>query len=319
MPHPKKIETVHIETLESELCLYDWQRMEVHNLNPTAATVWQLCDGQTSPQQIAHQLKGDLTPAQAEELVWLTLKRLEQAHLLQDKVVKPAGRKVYTRREMLVRLGVAAALLPVVSSIVAPGPVEAQSPVPTATATGTPQPTATPTNTPTPTPTTLVLYDAGGTFDGNLGGRAGADALCQASGNRPAGYSNFRAFLSVNAGDEIRDMPGNYGVPTNLPIVGPNGTQLAANWAGLLDGNIDATLAAAAVLGAGGTWWSGSDISADGSCLGTCGSGQACTNWTSNSPFDGARIGLSDFTDPDWMAGGAFACDTTSSVLCIAF
>ncbi len=35
MQHPKKIETVHVETLEGELCIYDWQRMEVHNLNPT--------------------------------------------------------------------------------------------------------------------------------------------------------------------------------------------------------------------------------------------------------------------------------------------
>ncbi len=128
MSHPKKVETVHIESLNNELCLYDWQRMEVHNLNPTAATVWTLCDGQTSPQQMAAQLPGDLTPAQAEELVWLTLSRLEKAHLLQEAVVKPAGHKTLTRRELLKGLGVAAALLPVVSSIVAPGPVAAQSP-----------------------------------------------------------------------------------------------------------------------------------------------------------------------------------------------
>jgi hypothetical protein len=129
MPHPKKIETVHIETLDNELCIYDWQRMEVHNLNPTAARVWELCDGQTTPQQMAAQLHGDLTPAQAEELVWLTLKRLEQAHLLdeRDKVAQPAGRKVLTRRELLTQLGVAAVMLPVITSIVAPSPAAAQS------------------------------------------------------------------------------------------------------------------------------------------------------------------------------------------------
>ena len=155
MLYPKRIETVHVETLEGELCIYDWQRMEVHNLNPTAATVWQLCDGQTSPQQMAARLPGDLTPAQAEELVWLTLQRLEKAHLLQSEVVKPAGRGVLTRRELLVGLGVTAALLPVISSIVAPGPVEAQSPVVTATPTGTLTPTATPIVTPTPTATPI--------------------------------------------------------------------------------------------------------------------------------------------------------------------
>ena len=52
MQHPKKIETVHVEMLDDELCLYDWQRLKVHNLNPTAAKVWQLCDGQTSPQEM---------------------------------------------------------------------------------------------------------------------------------------------------------------------------------------------------------------------------------------------------------------------------
>ncbi len=127
MQHPKRIETVHTETLDGELCLYDWQRMEVHNLNPTAARVWELCDGGTTPQQIAAQLHGDLTPAQAEELVWLSLKRLEKANLLAADVVKPAGRAILTRREMLKGLGVAAVMLPVVTSIVAPSPVAAQS------------------------------------------------------------------------------------------------------------------------------------------------------------------------------------------------
>lgn len=135
MPHPQKIETVHVEKLDNELCLYDWQRMEVHNLNPTAATVWQLCDGQTSPQQMAEKLQAELDTPHAEELVWLTLQRLEKAHLLQNKVALPAGlhREVITRRELLKGLGVAAALLPVISSIVAPGLVESQSPQPPST------------------------------------------------------------------------------------------------------------------------------------------------------------------------------------------
>jgi hypothetical protein len=147
MSHPQKIETVHVEKLDKELCIYDWQRMEVHNLNPTAALVWQLCDGQTSPAQMAEQLQADLNTPHTDELIWLTLARLEKAHLLQEAIVKPTGHKTLTRRELLVGLGVAATLLPVISSIVAPGPVEAQSPVPS-TATATPTGTLTPTTTP---------------------------------------------------------------------------------------------------------------------------------------------------------------------------
>ena len=133
MTHPKQSKTVHVEMLNDELCLYDWQRKEVHALNPTAATVWQLCDGQTSPQQMAGQLRGDLNAEQAEALVWASLEQLRKANLLEGEVAKPDGRPILTRRQMLKVLGSAAAgaaLLPVVSSIVAPRPVEAQSPQP---------------------------------------------------------------------------------------------------------------------------------------------------------------------------------------------
>src|SRR5262245_41617721 len=165
MPTPKRAETVHVEQLGDELCIYDWQRKEVHALNPTAARVWQQCDGQTSPEQIAATLVAELNLPNAEELVWLTLSKLEKAHLLAEDVVKPARRRVLPRREFL-KLGIAVAVLPVVQSIVAPTPVEAQSPVPTNTPTATTvatptstsigAPTATATATPTVTPTPIT-------------------------------------------------------------------------------------------------------------------------------------------------------------------
>ena len=133
------------EQLGSELCIYNWQRKEVHALNPTAARVWQQCDGQTSLTQIAATLQAELQvpDAEAKELAWLTLAQLEKAHLLHELVVKPAHHKVLPRRAFL-KLGIAAALLPMVHSIVAPTPVAAQSPQPTATrATPTIVPTAT--------------------------------------------------------------------------------------------------------------------------------------------------------------------------------
>src|SRR5689334_17995270 len=148
MPTPKRAETVHVEQLGDELCIYDWQRKEVHALNSTAARVWQQCDGQTSPEQIAATLAAELNVPNAEELVWLTLSKLEKAELLAEDVVKPTRRHVLPRREFL-RLGIAAALLPIVHSIVAPAPVEAQSPTPTAI----PAPTVVPTRTPGPTAT----------------------------------------------------------------------------------------------------------------------------------------------------------------------
>ena len=128
MQKPRRIQTVHVEKLDNELCVYDWQRKEVHNLNPTAALVWELCDGQTGPAQIADQLRADLDTPYAEDVVWMTLRELEQAHLLENEVVQPSGRSTMSRRTLLKQMGVAAALLPVVVSIVAPGPVQAQTP-----------------------------------------------------------------------------------------------------------------------------------------------------------------------------------------------
>jgi hypothetical protein len=116
-------EDVVVQEVFEELVIYDRQRNQVHSLNPTAARVWQQCDGQTSPAQLAARLQTDLETPQAEELVWLTLDRLEKAHLLDQKAVRP--RVKISRRQALRALGVSVALLPVIASI--PAPAAAQS------------------------------------------------------------------------------------------------------------------------------------------------------------------------------------------------
>ena len=330
-PFPRRIDTVHVESLGDELCVYDWQQKKVHTLNATAATVWNMCDGQTSPSEMAAELARrteGLTPAQAEEVVWLTLKKLERAGLLQASVVKASGRRVLTRREMLATLGAVALALPTVHSIVAPSPIQAQSPVPptatpvpteappppTPTATATATATATPaaTATPTPAPRGIVLYSAGVQV-AELGGRSGADLICQQVSNKPAGYGAYRAFISVNANDEIRDMPTNYGVPTNVPITSPNGTTIANNWADLLDGNIQKSLSAAGVIPAGSTWWSGS--SSDGSVT-----ANTCQEWMVAIPSAFGDYGCADATDASWINCETQPCNVENAhLLCIAY
>ncbi len=151
MQYPTQIKTIHAEVLDGELCIYDWQRSKVHNLNPTAALVWQMCDGQTDPEQMTGRLQAELGPiTHAEELVWFSLKELQKARLISmpgQRPVAPAQAvgpnqgfgpdKGLSRRQLLKGLGVTAALLPVVSSIVAPGPVDAQSSCTTTTTTTT--------------------------------------------------------------------------------------------------------------------------------------------------------------------------------------
>jgi hypothetical protein len=155
MPYPAQATTVHVEQIGDELCVYDWRRKHVHALNPTAAKVWQLCDGQTSPAQIGAALQFALGVPNAEEVVWLTLAQLERAHLLAEAVVRPSGRRALPRRQFL-KLGVAAALLPVIHSIVAPTAVAAQSPTPPPTTTLVPTAANTPTSTVIPSATPTV-------------------------------------------------------------------------------------------------------------------------------------------------------------------
>ena len=58
--YPRRSSTTHTEQLGDEASVYDWARAQVHALNPTAARVWQLCDGATSPDAIAAALRAEM-------------------------------------------------------------------------------------------------------------------------------------------------------------------------------------------------------------------------------------------------------------------
>ena len=119
-----------VEELVDELLIYDVERNEVHCLNGMAVRVWALCDGERTPSEIARALNSDLEPEVVETMVWSALDQFAERHLLeevQDKpldVYKPEG---MTRRQMILRLSAAVALLPLVDSIVSPEAALAQS------------------------------------------------------------------------------------------------------------------------------------------------------------------------------------------------
>jgi ferric-dicitrate binding protein FerR (iron transport regulator) len=116
-----------VKQVDDEMVVFDLQRDQVHSLNPTAAFVFRHCDGQTSPDQLSALLAAEhhLGREQAAEVMWLALDQLGEVHLLQEKV-KRHGPTI-TRRQALKMMGVTAALLPVVASIVAPTPAQASS------------------------------------------------------------------------------------------------------------------------------------------------------------------------------------------------
>ena len=139
----------------------------------------------------------------------------------------------------------------------------------------------------------ILLFETTTTYDGNLGGRTGADTKVQAAYD--ASYSGFnytdvKCFISTSDSDEIRDMPTAYSVPTDVPVYSPTGIKIANNWNQLMFGGGASNLLNS-LSGAGlssGWWWSGSF--GDGS-LGW----QHCNGYTNNTT--GGTAGSSSNTD----------------------
>ncbi len=104
-----------------ELLVYDLERQQAHALNAVAAAVWRMCDGARTVPEIAAAVR-DRGPAVPEAAVRYALGALSRARLL----ATPVATDGLTRRELVRRLGTAAAL-PLVASIVAPTPAAAQS------------------------------------------------------------------------------------------------------------------------------------------------------------------------------------------------
>jgi len=119
-----------VEELVDELLIYDVDRNEVHCLNGPAVQIWKLCNGERTVSEIATALNTDLDHEQAETLVWSAVEQFAEKHLLEVTEEEPlaASRpQDLTRRQMLLRLGVVVAALPLVDSIVSPEAALAQS------------------------------------------------------------------------------------------------------------------------------------------------------------------------------------------------
>ncbi len=110
-----------------ETIVYDLKTHKAHCLNATAAFVWQRCDGRQTVRDIADQFAAEQQHDVDESVVWLALKQLDQARLLEDRIAAGQLANV-SRRAVLRKLGLAAAVaLPVVASLVAPEAVSAGS------------------------------------------------------------------------------------------------------------------------------------------------------------------------------------------------
>jgi hypothetical protein len=127
LPHARR-DGVLFQAIDDEVIVYDTERHKAHCLNRTAAAVWEHCDGQTTVADVARRLTRELEAPVDHRVVWLAVEQLGKAHLLTEGPKPPGG---LSRRELLKRLGVAAALaLPLVTTIVTPAAGQGASCIP---------------------------------------------------------------------------------------------------------------------------------------------------------------------------------------------
>jgi hypothetical protein len=116
-----------VEELGAELLVYDMEADRGHCLSPTAARVWRRCDGHTPSDELSARL--DLEP----DAVNRALEELAACKLLEstpELTVVAGNVQGATRREVatkFVKAGAVAAAAPLIVSVAAPTPAQAQT------------------------------------------------------------------------------------------------------------------------------------------------------------------------------------------------
>jgi hypothetical protein len=109
-----------IRELADETLVYDLERHKAHCLNKTAALIWNLCDGQTSVDEMEAILAKQLDQSIDSDVMLYALDRLGKKHLLENAATYAADQRRMSRRDVIRRVGVAAVALPLITTIVAP-------------------------------------------------------------------------------------------------------------------------------------------------------------------------------------------------------
>lgn len=115
-------ENIVVQNLENEILIYDLLINKAFCLNQTSAIVYQNCDGITTCDELKSKYK--LT----DDLIFLTLDKLREQNLLDEKEKFVSPHADVSRREAIRRAGLASlAALPVISVLLAPQAVNAAS------------------------------------------------------------------------------------------------------------------------------------------------------------------------------------------------
>jgi hypothetical protein len=108
-----------IEQVDDELLIFDSERDQAHVLNPAAAKIWQLCDGNRDLAELEE------ASGLSDDVVRLALSQLEEHRLLAGPAAPGLSRRTVLRGGVVA--GAVGLGLPTIRSIVVPTPAMAAS------------------------------------------------------------------------------------------------------------------------------------------------------------------------------------------------
>lgn len=158
-----------------------------------------------------------------------------------------------------------------------------------------------------------VVFVSSVATTGNLGGIAGADALCQALADGAGLGRTFRAWVSLttNAASS-RVTPAM--VPYVMLVTGQPATVVADDWTDFTDGTLDAAIVRTET---------GEFVTQDFTWTNTLASGSAphdvltCEGWTSSDGGENGIAGMTTAVDSTWAFAVNRSCDSMHSVYCV--
>jgi len=123
-----RAEDILVQESGNELLIYDLKMNKAFWLNETSALVWQLCNGRNTVSEMSDEISENLRTLVGEDLVWLALDQFSKDGLLNDDEIVVRHFAGVSRREIIRKFGIGSVIaLPIVSSIIAPKAISAQS------------------------------------------------------------------------------------------------------------------------------------------------------------------------------------------------
>jgi hypothetical protein len=116
-----------VKELPNEVLIYDLENNKAYCLNETARAVMQECDGKKTADDAVSVLNARLKTPVNEEMVWLAIDQLKKAGMVADDYILPVQTSRVSRRKMLQSAAALGLALPMVTALVAPTSIHAQS------------------------------------------------------------------------------------------------------------------------------------------------------------------------------------------------